>query len=458
MGRKYYKQQKVIKKKKKHGCIEVVFFPYKVSMADSFETIYFAAKADPDCNAVWCPIPYYDKDPEGHYRKVHYEDDYPEKFKVTRYWEYDVEKRHPDIIFIHNPYDGTNLVTSVHPDYYSSRLKVCTELLVYVDYGVPIWVAKNPKDNIAEDRLLQLPGEWNSDVIITYSEDMARSVKNGILLNEGYPVQWRQRLANNVKAMGSSKFDCVLNASKDHYVLPKEWSKIVQGKKIVLFNTSLAELLKHNERHIEEIQKFIQVFRKNNKVVLWWRPHPLEMSTLQSMRPQLYDTYHAIVEDFIKEKNGIYDDTDDLYRAITWSDGCLTTESSIAFLYLASGKPFSICNMEKEGWATTEDSGETFHEILRYRIDNMQLAKGANVGDWNCCIWWDIFFRVDTIHLVRFGNFLKRFLHFITHIEEYSEANLYRELQKKMFRDFVANSDGTAGEKIYQYCKGRITT
>ena len=37
--------------------------------------------------------------------------------------EYDIEKRRPDVIYIHNPYDKGNFVTSVHPAFYSDELK-----------------------------------------------------------------------------------------------------------------------------------------------------------------------------------------------------------------------------------------------------------------------------------------------------------------------------------------------
>ncbi len=91
---------------------EVVFFPYKASMWDSFESIYLAAKADADCDAYVVPIPYYDKNPDGSLGEMHYEgDQYPENVPIVGYEEYDLRKHRPDAIYIHNPYDGCNHVT-----------------------------------------------------------------------------------------------------------------------------------------------------------------------------------------------------------------------------------------------------------------------------------------------------------------------------------------------------------
>ena len=124
---------------------EIAFFPYKVSMWDSLESVYLAAKEDPDCDAYCVPIPYYDLNPDRSFGKMHYEGnvrpdgtpiEYPKEIEITDWQEYNFEERRPDVIFIHNPYDNCSLVTSVHPRYYSGNLKQYTETLVYIPYYV----------------------------------------------------------------------------------------------------------------------------------------------------------------------------------------------------------------------------------------------------------------------------------------------------------------------------------
>ena len=100
--------------------LEVVFLPYKASMWDSLESIWFAAEEDISCDAYVIPIPYYERDKQGNMSVLHYEADlFPDYVPVTRYDAYDFETIHPDMIFIHNPYDDANFVTSVHPFFYS---------------------------------------------------------------------------------------------------------------------------------------------------------------------------------------------------------------------------------------------------------------------------------------------------------------------------------------------------
>ena len=62
----------------------VVFLPYKASMWDSLESVWKAADADPDCDAYVIPIPYFDKNPDGSFSRMHYEGDlYPKNVSVV---------------------------------------------------------------------------------------------------------------------------------------------------------------------------------------------------------------------------------------------------------------------------------------------------------------------------------------------------------------------------------------
>lgn len=116
---------------------EAVFLPYKASMWDSLESVWKAADEDPQWDAYVIPIPYYDKNPDGSFREMHDErDQYPAYVPITSYETFDFSAHKPDMIFIHNPYDDYNYVTSVHPFFYSKNLKKFTEKLVYIPYFV----------------------------------------------------------------------------------------------------------------------------------------------------------------------------------------------------------------------------------------------------------------------------------------------------------------------------------
>ena len=88
---------------------EIAFFPYKASMWDSLESVYLAAREDPECDAFVVPIPYYDLNPDRSFGQMHYEGrEYPKNIEVMDWQSYHFEKRKPDAIYIHNPYDSWN--------------------------------------------------------------------------------------------------------------------------------------------------------------------------------------------------------------------------------------------------------------------------------------------------------------------------------------------------------------
>lgn len=115
-------------------------------------------------------------------------------------------------------------------------------------------------------------------------------------------------------------------------------------KKVILYNTTVSAILNSNEQFIKKLRHVLDTFKNRDDVVLWWRPHPLSISTYESMRPKLMEEYMQIVDDYKREGYGIYDNTPDLHRAIAWTDAYYGDQSSIIPLYQATGKPVMLQN------------------------------------------------------------------------------------------------------------------
>lgn len=330
---------------------EAVFLPYKASMWDSLESVWRAADADPDCDAYVIPIPYYDKNPDGSLKKMHYEgDQYPEDVPVTRYEDYDFEKRRPDMIFIHNPYDNTNYVTGVPAFFYAENLKKFTDKLVYIPYFILGEV--DPKDEKAVEGIthfITTPGVIHADRVIVQSEDMRTAYINTLVKYAG--EESRKTWENKILGIGSPKVDKVLNTQKEEAEIPAEWLKVIvkpdgSRKKIIFYNTGVGALLAHGDKMLDKIEHVLRVFYENREeAVLLWRPHPLIQATIESMRPQLWERYREIVRKYRLEGWGIYDDTADMDRAVVVSDAYYGDMSSIVPLYRETGKPVMIQNV-----------------------------------------------------------------------------------------------------------------
>jgi len=310
---------------------EVLFLPYKISMWDSLESIYLTAKEDHNCEVLVMPIPYYDKK-DGKFTDMHWEINYPKNIALIDYRKYDIEERRPDIIFIHNPYDDLNIVTSIHPNYFCQKLKNLTDCLVYVPYFV------GPGTHIQE-HFCTLPGCIHAHKVIVQTEKE----------REIYVKEYRKATSdsgNKFLALGSPKLDKAISTKRDDYELPQEWKKMIDGKKVIFYNTSIGALLEHSiednkpsNKYLQKIKNVLEFFKKRDDAVLLWRPHPLFESTIKSMRPWLSQEYAEIVSEYKRNRDGIYDDTEDLNRAIAVSDAYYGDGSSVGHLFKVAGKP-----------------------------------------------------------------------------------------------------------------------
>lgn len=458
---------------------EVAFLCYKASMSDCLESIYFAAKKDPCCDAYFIPIPYFDKNTDGTLGKMHYEgkEYYSQNYEITDWQQYNFEERKPDVIFVMNPYDSHNYVTSVHPVFYSERLKNHTDNLVYVEYGLPFWLYRNPLEPELREEYrkkgMPLPVHLHSHYNIVYSKELAEGYLPIFDTHPEIAERYKmtpERVKEKFVALGSPKFDKIINAVREDYNLPTEWAKQINGKKTILYNTTIGEFLKSSDQqkqvqgeyeardswYFGKLRSILEVFQESEDAVLWWRPHPLFEATLRAMQPDLLEEYLNIVQEYKKLQKGIFDDTEDLHRAIVCSDGMISDESSLLLLYAATGKPFYIPAIVKRLPYPVIDNETDYKNPLVIKLNNMRGAKGANIWNFNCCICWDIFLEENYMGNIRYENYTQRFIDFVVNVDKYPEAEEYKKLQLQMIQDFVVNADGTAGQKIYEYVKNKV--
>lgn len=339
---------------------EIVFIPYKASMWDSLESIWQAANEDKQCICYVIPVPYFDRTLEGGFGEMHYEGALmPDYVPITDFRDYNLFERRPDVIYFCNPYDQYNSATSVHPDFYSSKLKKYTDMLIYVPYFVSV-------DNVPE-HLCIATGVFNADRVIVQS-DKDKEIYSNVLKNvltekldvlkqmtgihdSQYWEELKKSIDTKFLALGSPKFDKVLKTRREDVELPEEWKKVIYAedgnrKKVIFYNTTIKTLIDNKKRMLDKIRETITIFSENKDVVLLWRPHPLSEATLASMDSELLIEYQRIINQFKNEGWGIYDDTADLNRTIALSDAYYGDWSSVVALYKVTGKPIMIQNVE----------------------------------------------------------------------------------------------------------------
>lgn len=337
---------------------EVVFLPYKASMWDSLESIWMAAEADPACDAYVVPIPYYERNADGSFGGFHYEEKlYPAYVPVTHYQEYDLKERHPDVIFIHNPYDQYNSVTSIDPEYYSDRLKMYTECLVYIPY-----YASAGGTGIGQSLC---PVYLNADYIVMQSENYRKCYDARIPDRKFLPL-------------GSPKFDKVIRLCANPPEAPDNWKEKMEGKKVYFYNTSLFGMLADTECFLRKMRYVFQCFEGRDDCCLVWRPHPLLEATFTSMRKEFQSYFDELKQWFFQSELGIYDDTPDLEQTLALCDAYIgDSSSSVILLFGVAGKPIFILNNrintlpQKEDWR-----GETIREYYEGDTDKWMITRG----------------------------------------------------------------------------------
>ncbi len=339
---------------------EVVFFPYKASMWDSLESVYLAAREDPECDAYCVPIPYYDLNPDHSFGKMHYEGgEYPKDIEVVDWQTYCLEERKPDAIFIHNPYDNWNHVTSVHPRYYSFNLKKYTDTLVYIPYYCTSG-GMNEAQSLCSAYI-------HADYIVIQSPKFRDYFDKDIPDEKFLPF-------------GSPKFDRVIKKCQNPPEPPEEWREKMAGKKVYFYNTSISGMLANTENFLKKMQYVFQCFAGREDACLLWRPHPLLEATFDSMRPHYRQMYETLKEMFLDKKLGIYDDTPDAADSIAFSDAYIgDIGSSVTSLFGMAGKPVFILN-NKIHSAPNEDSWweevNLCFDILNREGDKYLITKG----------------------------------------------------------------------------------
>lgn len=323
--------------------LEIVFMPYKASMWDSLESIWLAAKADPSCECYVVPIPYYDRNPDHSFSNYHYEGDkFPSEVPITHYKEYNVAIRKPDVIYIHNPYDNQNFVTSVDPNYYSYELKKHTDTLVYVPYY-------STSGGMSQGQKI-CSAYYHADYIVIQGEKFRG------FFDPSIPQE-------KLIAMGSPKFDRVIRICNNPPEPPEAWKAKMEGKKVYFYNTSISGMLGNTELFLKKMKYVFETFALHDDVCLLWRPHPLLETTFDTMRPQYKEIYSKLKRLFIEKNLGIYDDTPDITNTIAHCDAYIgDSGTSVVSLFGIAGKPVFILNNN----INMEPTGEDWRgEIIR---------------------------------------------------------------------------------------------
>lgn len=295
---------------------------------------------------------------------------YPDDVGIISWQDNQVDEIDPDVIFIHSPYDGTNLVTSIHPKYYTNKLVCKDRVMIYVPYYV----------SYTDDKGISVfmgCAEYYTDYVIVQSEWYKEKFELE-MLKHNIPKLWEKFVV-----LGNPKYDKIRSLTKYEYPLKDEWKEKLfdeSGNKkfTILLDTTLEILFKRRERMLDKIGDVIDFFEKSDDLSLIWRPHPLIESTLRNMYPELIPIYIKLVERCKKTENCIFDDTDDMHTAIAWSDAFMGKYGSMIELYRVTKKPTIMLEIGEK--TNFESDGTYDEEGLKAKASKCQVIREKDYG------------------------------------------------------------------------------
>lgn len=304
--------------------LRLLLIPYKRDMWDCLEGIYNIANNTEGCTVKVCPIPYTFR-AIGNEPVRWFLDDFSDvcSGNILEYQK-KPKRGEYDAILFHNPYDNANFVTSVHPAFYSNRLKGLSKLLCFVPYGIGDSMAK------------LMPGLVNADIVFTENEYITQEVTRQIL-EEGGTEEEAALICEKFILVGSTKFELNLNQQ-----VPEEWIQKIKGKKVVLITTSLIPFLRDPATEMLNVNTVISEFSKKDDHVIIWREHPLMKPTILAMQPMYAESYGRFQRNFIEQELGIMDRTQDYRIAFSVADVLYSDPSSLTAIWRQTGKEIHI--------------------------------------------------------------------------------------------------------------------
>ncbi len=323
---------------------KVVFLPCHPNMWEGFETIWDKEMSTPDTEVRVIPVPTYSRGYDDSLFDAEYiTTGYPEDVPITGLNDYDLAENHPDVIYVQSVEDTDNPGFAVHPHFHANNLRTMTDELVYIPYNCPTGITPGYIDLVKYySKILTPSGIQNVDRIITYSENM-KNVYLALLAetNEYLRSQWEPRISYE----DYPRTNILKKYSKNTVPYPERWNRHLfdasgKQKETVLFAISIFGVLEFNRTHFRKIRETLEKYlSEKDKTALIWRPHKNLPEVIMKLRPELFDDFRELLEFFIANDIGIFDETPTPTPAIILSDAYIGDNCGVKELFTSTGKP-----------------------------------------------------------------------------------------------------------------------
>ena len=133
-------------------------------------------------------------------------EEYPEDIPSADWRTYDIRLHCPDTVYIQNPYDGTNPLLTVPPDYYAREMQPYTDRIVYIPIArTSEFGGEDINDQYNLKHYAAAPGVVYADEVIVQSENIKKQYIGALTTFAGADTQniWDMKIHSEVPSIGA---------------------------------------------------------------------------------------------------------------------------------------------------------------------------------------------------------------------------------------------------------------
>lgn len=271
---------------------DIVFMPFAAKHWKYMEKLYRYYRDDGNYNVHVVPIPYYYKGWDGAPTDEVFDTDaYPAEVEIEDYRSFNIAEMHPEKIVIQNPFDEWNRVMTIPSKFYSSKIRQYTDELVYIPFFVSAdFTKEDGREYVNMDNYVCMPGVINADRIVLPSETLKKTYIEKIMEFVHTDDDEVKEILNKRMVVWPE----IIYREDDGDttgVVEK-----VNGKKTILFYTTISFLAENGNKAIEKINRTLDLFSENSdKVHVLW--------ATQDIREYMGLLDKSVADDFRKAKD-----------------------------------------------------------------------------------------------------------------------------------------------------------
>ena len=321
------------------GKKEILFLPCKAAWWKCMEPEWRKAVSDPQNDVYVMPLPYMIKDFLGEEGDKHDDSSlFPEYVKLTDIAHYDIEKRHPDTVYIQNPYDGWNSMFSVPDFFFSEKLLAFTDELIYVPHlELADPDSEDDKITAAMKVFIEQPAVYYADRVVVRTDALKAAYVDFLVGITGKTSRdyWEGKITV------ATPYECDEEAVvKKDSGLPEAWTGGRDGYRFILFQENAAFLSEYKDDGVRKVSESLSLMSKEGeRIVCVFSPH-------ESLDMTEDNRWKTLVSEAQAENGIIYDKEHLANRYADDFDGYYGCSGSLAHKCAEAGIPVMLMTMQ----------------------------------------------------------------------------------------------------------------